>query len=282
MSHCIDYELADVVNLDVLFFEVLERVAEHRAAVRARCADGVRFGLDGHLGADFVYPLSNKLLHPHAAAARAAAEAERVVFLHLDRRAACCCVDDRARLIVDEVVAAEVARVVDGHAAAVEFLRQFDLPLGEQFVDDLAVVEDLEIAAVLLVFVLKRVEAVRARGDDFLDVVCFEYFDVAFHHGRREVFVADAPRGFAAAHFLFAEDREADAGGFEYLRRALRDGFVFLVERRRAAEVEEVFRFRVLGERLYLEFRGPFGALVLADAPRVRVLFHVLECELHF
>ena len=99
--------------------------------------------------------------------------------------------------------------------------------------NELRGVDDLVVAAELRVLVLERVEAVRAVGDDLLDVVAVEHLDAHLRHRLEQVLVADAARRVAVAGLLGAEDREVDPGLLEDLGEGLRGLLVAIVERRR-------------------------------------------------
>ena len=93
--------------------------------------------------------------------------------------------------------------------------RGLSTPVGDEVGDELAVVEDLVVAAEMGVLVLDGVEAVRADGDDLLDVVAGEGLDVLLGHDLVEVLVAHAPGRVACAALFVAEDSEVDARAFE-------------------------------------------------------------------
>ena len=99
--------------------------------------------------------------------------------------------------------------------------------------------DDLEVAAECGVFVADRVEAVRARRDDLLDVRALQRLDVGLGRLLPEVFVADTPSRVAGAGLLRPEDRELHARGVEdpgdRLRRAARP----VIERAGAADPVE-------------------------------------------
>ncbi len=66
---------------------------------------------------------------------------------------------------VDVVVATEVARVVVGDPLLERRSRDVELTRVDELLEQLAVVDDLVVAAELRVLVLQRVEAVRALGE---------------------------------------------------------------------------------------------------------------------
>ena len=60
------------------------------------------------------------------------------------------------------------------------------------------------------------IEAVRAYGDDLLDIVALELLDVLCRQSLEKIFIAQAPGRLTAAHFLSAQNTEIDTGLFEY------------------------------------------------------------------
>ena len=114
----------------------------------------------------------DRLLHPHAGPAGAAAHALGAVARHLDDLDALDRADHLAGREVDVVVAAEVARVVVGDALLERGLADVEAAAGDQRLEQLAVVDDLVVPAELRVLVEQRVEAVRALGDDLAARPC--------------------------------------------------------------------------------------------------------------
>ena len=171
---------------------------------------------DGFLRAGLVDPGADGLLHPHAGAAGAAAEGPLGVARHLDEPGVGEHVEQLARSLVDLVVPAEVARVVVGDRPSVRAvpgaLRGADrgqLLLAHEPVEQLGVVHDLELDAELAVLVLQGVEAVRAGGDDLLDLVLLEGLDVLLRQALEHELVAGAAGGVAGAGLAVAEHGEA-------------------------------------------------------------------------
>ena len=73
-------------------------------------------------------------------------------------------------------------------------------------------VHDLELDAELGVLVLQRVEAVRAGGDDLLDLGLLEHLGVLHRELLEDELVAGAAGRVAGAGLAVAEHRERDAG----------------------------------------------------------------------
>ena len=111
----------------------------------------------------------------------------------------------------------------------------------QQFVEELAVVDDAVLAAELRVLVLDRVEAVRARRDDRLDRYRFS-LDVGLGEHLVEVLVAEPPGRLARALLLVAEDGELHPRRLHELDERARHLLVALVERPVAADPVELLR----------------------------------------
>ena len=194
-----------------------------------------RAGGDGLLRALGVHLLADRLLHPHAGAAGAAAHAPGAVARHLDDVDAGERADHLARREVHVVVAAEVAGVVVRDALGERRARHRQAPVGDQLHQELRVVDHLVVAVELRVLVLQRVEAVRALRDDLLHAEAVERLDVLHREHLEDVLVARAPGAVAGAHLARAEDREVDAGPLEQLGHRAARLLVPVVERSRAA-----------------------------------------------
>src|SRR5690606_26194266 len=106
--------------------------------------------------------LADRLLHPHARAAGAAAHALGAVGRGLDDLDAAERADDVARREVHVVVATQVAGVVVDDALLEAGTRQVEATVRDELLEELAVVHDLVVAAELRVLVAERVEAVGA------------------------------------------------------------------------------------------------------------------------
>src|SRR5207253_10283636 len=122
---------------------------EHDQAERAAARDlrGAAVRREELLDPAVVHALPDLLLHPHTPSAGATAEpALAVVWRDLDPLHAGDRVENRARLVVHAVVAAEVARVVIGdglgHAAP-----HSEPSLGDEALDELQRLDDLVAAA---------------------------------------------------------------------------------------------------------------------------------------
>src|SRR5262249_31269571 len=112
-----------------------------------------------------VDPGTDRLLHPHAGAARPAAERRLAVARHLGQPQAGYAAEDLPRRAEDPVVPPEVARVVIGDRG-VHLVYRRQPALADEPGQQLRVVYDLVDAAQLWVLVAQRVEAVRAGDHD--------------------------------------------------------------------------------------------------------------------
>ena len=155
---------------------------------------------------------ADRLLHPHARPAGAAAHALGAVARHLDDLDPLDRADDLARREVHVVVAAEVARVVVRDPLLERRLADVEPPVVDQLLEQLGVVDDLVVAAELRVLVEQRVEAVRALGDDLLHAHAVEHLDVRHRQHLEQVLVAGAAGRVAGAHLRRPEDGDVDAG----------------------------------------------------------------------
>ena len=116
----------------------------------------------------------------------------------------------------------------------------------DQPLEELAVVDDLVVAAELRVLVAQRVEAVRALGDDLAHAHAVEAGDVLLGQHLEQVLVAGAAGRVAGAQLGRPEDGEVDPGAAQQLGGGLRDPLVLVVEGAGAAHPVEV----LVGERL--------------------------------
>ena len=147
-------------------------VLQKGQAVAMVCgAGGDEFG-----GADVADALAGFFAEEGEAAAGSATEAALVVARGFDEFAGEG--DDGARLVVDIAIAAEVAGVVVDDLFA-RFWLLCGSCVGEAG-QEFAVVLDLGRRAVLLPVFLDGADAVRADGDDLLDLVLREGFEVGF------------------------------------------------------------------------------------------------------
>ena len=146
---------------------------------------------------------------------------------------------DRTGLVEDPVVATQIARVVIGDRSLVPAPRG-ELAGGDQVVEQLAVVDDLEGASEGRVLVGQGVEAVRAGGDDLLDPRPLERLDVRPGLLLIEVLVAQPARRVTGAPLLGPEDAERDPGPVEHAGGGLRALAGPLVEGPGAADPVEV------------------------------------------
>ena len=84
-------------------------------------------------------------------------------------------------------------------------------------------VVDVEISAEPWVFVFKRVEAVRAGGDDFFELLRLENLNIAPRQKLEQIFVAHTSGGVAGAAFSIAEDGKIDIGALQEASKGARD-----------------------------------------------------------
>ncbi len=102
--------------------------------------------------------------------------------------------------------------------AGIEPLFQFQFSLIDQIGDELGIVKDIEIAAILLVFMLHGIVAMGAGGNDLFNVVVFENFNILFCHHLELKLVSCPSRRIATAGLGIAQYRKIDAGRFQHPR----------------------------------------------------------------
>src|SRR5947209_1496099 len=220
-----------------------DAVLQHRHAEGAADRHHVRARLDGLPRALPVDAPARRLFDETHAAAPAATETLVAAALHLHGPPARGDFHEAARRVVDAVLPPEVTGVVKGYLLINVGARP-ESALFDQTREVLAVVIDLEAAAVVRVLVLEGVEAVRAGGDDFPDAVPVQVPDVLLSQRLEQKLVADAPRRVAGALLLAPHDGEAHAGLREQLRRRARHALVALDERAIAADPQKDFGVR--------------------------------------
>src|ERR671910_1268228 len=269
----------DVADADLVVFLArgLGAVVDHDVAERARSRDAARPGGDELLAALVVDLLAGGLLHPHASAAGAAAHALGAVAAGLDDLDAAEAADHLAGRQVHVVVAAEVAGVVVDDPLVEPGVAHVEPALGNEPLEQLAVVDDLVVAAELRVLVAERVEAVGALGDDLAHAHAVERLDVLHGEHLEDVLVARAPCGVAGAVLGRAEDGEVEPGPLHQLGHGDRDLLVLVVEAAGAAHPVEVLvveRAAGLHDRHAVELGGPGAPVALRHAPGVARVLH--------
>src|SRR5438309_4293752 len=189
-------------------------VVEHHGAEGACHRQGLRPGAHGFAHALLVDGPASTLLHPHARAARSAAERALAVARHLHSPAGRG--GQLAWRLAHVVVAREVARVVvrDRPVAGERLQLAFPHEPGQE----LGVVHDLVPPPEIRVLVADGVEAVRARGHNLLDPGLVQRADVLLGQLLERVLVAHTTRGIARARLTRPEYAEVDARLLAQLR----------------------------------------------------------------
>ena len=195
----------------------LNALGQHLQAEGTRYSNNVGAGFQKVVGADVVDAFALTIFDPHVPATGPAAEPPlAAVGLHLHQFQSRDGPGHVARLVVDSVVAAQIARVVVSHAH-VHHLYRFDAALLDQLVHKLAVVQHFVLAAKLGVLIAHGVEAVRTNSHHLLHVVFVQCLHVLLGQGLEQVLVAHAPGRVPGASFFLAQDGEVHTGGLEYL-----------------------------------------------------------------
>src|SRR4029453_5497876 len=199
-------------------------VVEHGQAERAGGSYRLGTGADGFLDPLDVDPLADPLLHPHASATGAATEGALREPSHLAKTVL------RGRPInggraekltgrgEDPIVPPEVARVVV-RDPALDGLDRGERARTHELGKQLSVVDYFEVTADLAVLIGKRIEAVRAGGDDLLGVLLaqglVERLDILLSEHLLHDLVAHPPSRVARARLTLAEDGERNASFVE-------------------------------------------------------------------
>ena len=296
-AHAGEQHLRHVDDLDVLaaalFLGCGQAVAHHHAAEGATDGDALGTRVDGLLGAVHVDPRAELLLHPHAGTTGATAEglllgALHLPVLHTRQRG-----DQLTRRLVDLVVAAQVAGVVVGHRRGGGGERRrrghlggrdrLQLLLAHEAVQQLRVVHDLVLPAVLRVLVLDGVEAVRAGHHDLRGPHLVQHLHVLLRQHLVQHLVAGAACGVTGAGLAVTQDGEVDPGDVQQLGDGLRGLLRAVLEGAGATHPEEVLD---LVERLHVRAHlldgevqalGPVHAGGVGHAPGVLLALEVLE-----
>ena len=174
-------------------------------------------------------------------------------------------------------MAAEVTRVVVGHALFEACVGQIEAPGLDAPLQELAVMHHLVVATELRVLVEQRVEAVGALRDDLAHAHAIQHLDVLHREHLEEVLVSRTPGGVASAQLGRAEDGEVDARPFEQPRDGLRHLAVLVVEGARATDPVQVLVVERLGavdDHDVVEPTRPVGSLALVHTPGVALVLH--------
>ena len=137
-----------------------------------------------------------------------------------------------------------------------EKLSQKNKPL----LDRLAVVDDLEAAAEPGIFVLQRVVAVGAGGNNLFNAVTFDSFYIPFRLHLEKVLVAQSAGGLAATALPVAEDAEVNTGKLQYFGHGAGYPDAPFLQRPGTAHPEKGVRVTTLIEQLDIETFRPVCA----------------------
>ena len=181
------------------------------------------------------------------------------------------------RCFVLVVVATQITGIVIRHGFLRELRTVYLQTSGvDELLDELRVVDDLGVEAVLRVFVLETVEAMRTRGHDLLHVVALEGLHVGLCQHVGQVLITCAARDVARTVLLRSEDAEVHAGYLHEFGKGLGGLLCTLVVGTGTADPEEHFHRGVFGRRLDAHSVGPVGTVGLTEsAPRHGIGFHV-------
>ena len=167
-------------------------------------------------------------------------------------------------------------------------LAQADFFRRDQFFDQLAVMDDFVITAELRIFVLDRVETMRAGGHYLLDVVVVHAFDGFRRQLLGEKFMSQAPRRIAGARFFFTEDGELQPSGLQDARQRDGDLLVARDERANATDEEQIINGLTPGGNVFhLRYRRghffrPRRTFHRHRLIRIAEAFEAVKDRLHF
>ena len=129
--------------------------------------------------------------------------------------------------------------------------------------------ENLHRCAKIAVFVLQRIEAVRAGGDDLLDLVPLERRHVLHRLFLEQELFAQAPRRVAGTGFFVTEAGERHIRFLEQVSHCFGCFYRAGIGRTRAPNPEQIFEFFAVSGEGNIQTRHPILA-VATCAPRVR------------
>ena len=208
----------------------------------------------------------------------------------------CCAgrLHELTRWVENFIVAAQEARVVVRNGAAV--LRRprhrHEQLFPHQAVEQLRVMQHVEVAVEVGVFVANRIEAVRARGDDF--ALAFgdagkgvvKRGDVLLRHHLEQELIAGTARRVAGTGLARGQHTELHARSVQHVHHRARRGAALVVVGTRATDPEQVLQvrkiLRILADDRHLDAVGarlinPPTALRGVAPPRVALRLHVLK-----
>src|SRR5271156_3903010 len=274
------YQLREVADSHRFFQRAgLHRVFEHRHAEWASDCDALGLGLLQLIEALLIDARALVFFLPEASAAGAAAERAILRLLDLLELGAGDRTKRAAGAVPFAIVARHVARVVIGDALG-DLAARLQAPGLDELVDKLGFVQDRVVAAEVGILILQIVKAMRALRTYAPRLVAIESLDVLRGDGRVQVFVAEPARRVAGASLLASEDRKLNARLFHQARERLANALIALVVRSGAShpiqhvDLRRIFELGNLGN---FQSLGPFGALLLREAPRIALVLDALE-----
>ena|SRR5579859_620837 len=160
-------DFGDILDLHLIFgLDTFDAVFEHGDAEGAGGGQHLGLCLQSLVDTGLVDALADLLLHPDAPTTTAAAEALVAMATHFCHAVAVQYTEDATWLVVDIVVASDVAGIVIGELTFVEAFGQLELVGGHQRVDEDGVMDYLIVATQLWIFILNGIETVWAGRDN--------------------------------------------------------------------------------------------------------------------
>ena len=126
--------------------------------------------------------------------------------------------------------------MIRDHIAPDRWRTTFKRPSAIKLRKKVRMMDDLVMAAEIRVFVLERVEAVRASGQDLTDAVFIEFGDVRQRELLEQAFLSKPARWIAGTTFLRPEHGKADTGATQQFGDRACDTLPTFVERASAAD----------------------------------------------
>ena len=180
----------------------------------------------------------------------------------------------------------------DGAAILRRTWHRHEQLLAHQAVEQLRMVQHVEVAVEIGVFVANRIKTVRTRRDDFAlalgDAVegVVKRGDILLRHYLEQELIAGTARRVTRARFARGQHAEFHAGGVQHVHHRARRSAALVVVGTGAADPEQVLEVgkirSVLTDNRHLNAVGtrlinPRAALRGVAAPRVALRFHVLK-----
>src|SRR5258705_1566473 len=115
--------------------------------------------------------------------------------------------------------------------------------------------------------------------DDLLDAIVLQRFNVLLRQHLKEVLVAQTPSRITGTGFLLTQNGKAYLSLLQNSYQGLRDAYVPVDQRARAADPEKILGVRLLSQEGHREPCAPGGTGGLRATPRVPTLLQATQCR---